>query len=47
MEFINGYKISDVEGIKKENLSLKDIDQKLIITFAEQIFHTGKWTNSI
>lgn len=41
-EFIdNACKISDIEGIKKMKLSLKDIDKKLFQTFSYQIFITG------
>ncbi|KAL7630789.1 UNVERIFIED_CONTAM: hypothetical protein RMT77_017219 [Armadillidium vulgare] len=40
-EYIDGVKISDVEGIKNLGLSLKDVDTKMIKAFAEQIFHTG------
>ncbi|XP_036331035.1 uncharacterized aarF domain-containing protein kinase 5 isoform X1 [Rhagoletis pomonella] len=41
MEWINGFKVSDVESIQRENLDLKDVDSKLFNMFAEQIFHTG------
>lgn len=37
----NACKISDLESIKKMNLSLKDIDRKLFEVFAQQIFSTG------
>ncbi|KAB7495386.1 putative aarF domain-containing protein kinase 5 [Armadillidium nasatum] len=40
-EYIDGVKVSDVEGIKNLGLSVKDIDTKMIKAFAEQIFHTG------
>lgn len=40
-EYIHGYKVSDVDGIKKAGLDLKDVDGKLVNAFAEQIFHTG------
>uniref|UniRef100_A0A3Q3XLQ1 ABC1 atypical kinase-like domain-containing protein n=1 Tax=Mola mola TaxID=94237 RepID=A0A3Q3XLQ1_MOLML len=40
-EFCNGCKINDVEEIKRQGLSLKDTADKLIRTFAEQIFYTG------
>lgn len=41
-EFIdNACKISDIEGIKKMKLSLKDIDKKLFETFSYQIFVKG------
>ncbi|XP_020815935.1 uncharacterized aarF domain-containing protein kinase 5 [Drosophila serrata] len=41
LEWIDGCKISDLETIAAQKLSLKDIDVKLFDTFAEQIFHTG------
>ncbi|KAH8379298.1 hypothetical protein KR009_004092, partial [Drosophila setifemur] len=41
LEWMDGCKISDLEAIKSQNLSLKDVDVKLFNTFAEQIFHTG------
>ncbi|KAG5676108.1 hypothetical protein PVAND_005962 [Polypedilum vanderplanki] len=37
----NACKISDIEGIKKMKLNLKDVDRKLFETFAYQIFCTG------
>ncbi|XP_039977290.1 uncharacterized aarF domain-containing protein kinase 5 isoform X2 [Xiphias gladius] len=40
-EFCSGCKINNVEGIKRQGLSLKDTADKLIRTFAEQIFYTG------
>ena len=40
-EFINGYKISDMESLKKEKINLADLDSKLFRTFGEQIFRTG------
>lgn len=41
-EFIdNACKISDIQGIKKMRLSLKEIDKKLFEMFAYQIFNTG------
>ncbi|KAK2830087.1 hypothetical protein Q5P01_018018 [Channa striata] len=40
-EFCNGCKINSVEEIKRQGLSLKDTADKLIRTFAEQIFYTG------
>ncbi|KAM6903160.1 putative aarF domain-containing protein kinase 5 isoform 1-T1 [Lycodopsis pacificus] len=40
-EFCDGCKINDVEEIKRQGLSLKDAADKLIRTFAEQIFYTG------
>ena len=41
MEFIDGFKISDVEGMKQAGIDIKDMDAKLVTMFAEQIFHTG------
>ena len=41
MEFIKGLNISDVDGMKKIGLDIKEVDRKLITLFAEQIFHTG------
>ena len=41
MEFIHGLPISDVEGMKKANINVKEVDEKLVKLFAEQIFHTG------
>ncbi|KAF0047586.1 hypothetical protein F2P81_001219 [Scophthalmus maximus] len=40
-EFCHGCKINNVEDIKRRGLSLKDTADKLIRTFAEQIFYTG------
>uniref|UniRef100_A0A8C7ZDK8 AarF domain containing kinase 5 n=1 Tax=Oryzias sinensis TaxID=183150 RepID=A0A8C7ZDK8_9TELE len=40
-EFCNGCKINNVEEIKRQGISLKDTADKLIRTFAEQIFYTG------
>ncbi|XP_029022243.1 uncharacterized aarF domain-containing protein kinase 5 isoform X2 [Betta splendens] len=40
-EFCSGCKINNVEEIKRQGLSLKDAADKLIQTFAEQIFYTG------
>lgn len=45
-EFIdNACKISDIDGIKKMKLSLKEIDKKLFELFSYQIFTTG-WVHS-
>lgn len=41
MEFIDGIKVSDTEKIKQANLSLKEIDGKLVEAMAFQIFHSG------
>ncbi|XP_008300864.1 putative aarF domain-containing protein kinase 5 isoform X2 [Stegastes partitus] len=40
-EFCSGCKINNVEEIKRQGLKLKDVADKLIRTFAEQIFYTG------
>ncbi|CAF1148871.1 unnamed protein product [Rotaria sp. Silwood1] len=40
-EFVEGITVDRTEELEKVNLSLKDIDQKLIHLFAEQIFRTG------
>lgn len=40
-EYIHGFKVSDVKGIKGTGLDLEDVDRKLVNAFAEQIFHTG------
>ncbi|OWF52119.1 uncharacterized aarF domain-containing protein kinase 5-like isoform X2 [Mizuhopecten yessoensis] len=40
-EFIEGCKISDSGAIKDMGLSLKDVDQKLVKCFSEQIFLSG------
>nr|KAF6276837.1 aarF domain containing kinase 5 [Pipistrellus kuhlii] len=40
-EFCEGCKVNDVETIKSMGLAVQDIAEKLIKTFAEQIFYTG------
>lgn len=40
-EWIDGIKITDVEGIKAQGLNISDVDKKLVTLMAEQIFHTG------
>uniref|UniRef100_A0A3B4BG31 ABC1 atypical kinase-like domain-containing protein n=1 Tax=Periophthalmus magnuspinnatus TaxID=409849 RepID=A0A3B4BG31_9GOBI len=40
-EFCDGCKVNNVEAIRRQGLSLKDTADKLIRTFAEQIFYTG------
>ncbi|KAI4905427.1 hypothetical protein NFI96_026317, partial [Prochilodus magdalenae] len=40
-EYCEGCKINNVDEIKRQGLSLKDTADKLIRTFAEQIFYTG------
>jgi aarF domain-containing kinase len=41
MEFIDGFKVSDVDKIKQANLSLKEIDTRIVEAMAFQIFHSG------
>ncbi|KAH8372437.1 hypothetical protein KR093_011597, partial [Drosophila rubida] len=41
MEWMDGCKLSDLNAIKKQNLSLADVDVKLYEMFAEQIFNNG------
>ncbi|XP_028356109.1 uncharacterized aarF domain-containing protein kinase 5 isoform X1 [Physeter macrocephalus] len=40
-EFCEGCKVNDVEAIKTMGLAVRDIAEKLIKVFAEQIFYTG------
>lgn len=40
-EWIDGYKITDLDSIKKDNFDIADIDKKLFKIFSEQIFNTG------
>jgi len=40
-EFLESVAINQMDEIKQMNLSLKDIDEKLVQTFAEQLFRTG------
>ncbi|XP_008329588.1 putative aarF domain-containing protein kinase 5 isoform X2 [Cynoglossus semilaevis] len=40
-EFCEGCKINNIEELKKQGLHFKDIADKMIRTFAEQIFYTG------
>ncbi|XP_055076611.2 uncharacterized aarF domain-containing protein kinase 5 isoform X1 [Misgurnus anguillicaudatus] len=40
-EFCEGCKVNNVEEIERQGLGLKDTADKLIRTFAEQIFYTG------
>ncbi|XP_075067582.1 putative aarF domain-containing protein kinase 5 isoform X2 [Mixophyes fleayi] len=40
-DYCEGCKVSSVEGIKKQGLELKDVAEKVIKVFAEQIFFTG------
>uniref|UniRef100_A0A023GFI0 ABC1 atypical kinase-like domain-containing protein n=1 Tax=Amblyomma triste TaxID=251400 RepID=A0A023GFI0_AMBTT len=41
MDFVDGVKISNVQGIKKLGLDIADVDRKMVSAFAEQLFHTG------
>ncbi|XP_036904779.1 uncharacterized aarF domain-containing protein kinase 5 isoform X2 [Sturnira hondurensis] len=40
-EFCEGCKVNDVEAIKSMGLAVRDVAEKLIQAFAEQIFYTG------
>ncbi|XP_034524687.1 uncharacterized aarF domain-containing protein kinase 5 isoform X5 [Ailuropoda melanoleuca] len=40
-EFCEGCKVNDMQAIKRMGLAVKDIAEKLIQAFAEQIFYTG------
>nr|DBA23930.1 TPA: hypothetical protein GDO54_011642 [Pyxicephalus adspersus] len=40
-DYCEGCKVSSVEGIKQQGLDLKDVAEKVIKVFAEQIFFTG------
>ncbi|XP_044149636.1 uncharacterized aarF domain-containing protein kinase 5 isoform X1 [Bufo gargarizans] len=40
-DYCEGCKVSSVEGIKEQGLELKDVAEKVIKVFAEQIFFTG------
>ncbi|XP_032465445.1 uncharacterized aarF domain-containing protein kinase 5 isoform X13 [Phocoena sinus] len=40
-EFCEGCKVNDVEAIKTMGLAVRDVAEKLIQAFAEQIFYTG------
>ncbi|KAF2364885.1 UbiB domain, partial [Trinorchestia longiramus] len=40
-EYIAGHRVSDVQAMLEDGLSMHDVDTKLINAFAEQIFHTG------
>ncbi|XP_029163824.1 uncharacterized aarF domain-containing protein kinase 5 [Nylanderia fulva] len=40
-EWIDGIKITDVEGLKAHGLNISDVDKKLVTLMGEQIFHTG------
>ena len=41
MEFIDGFKVSEVDKIKQANLSLKQVDTRVVEAMAFQIFHSG------
>jgi aarF domain-containing kinase len=41
MEYIDGFRVSDVDKIKKANLSLKQVDTRVVEAMAFQIFHSG------
>ncbi|CAL1686188.1 unnamed protein product [Lasius platythorax] len=40
-EWIDGVKVTDLEGIKAQGLNISDVDKKLVTLMGEQIFHTG------
>lgn len=40
-DYCEGCKVSSVDGIRKQGLELKDVAEKVIKVFAEQIFFTG------
>lgn len=40
-EWIDGYKISDLDKIEKDKFNIVDIDRMLFKIFSEQIFNTG------
>lgn len=41
MEYIDGYKINEIENLKKLGFSLVDINRKLFEAFGYQIFQSG------
>ncbi|XP_072013771.1 uncharacterized aarF domain-containing protein kinase 5-like [Amphiura filiformis] len=41
MEYIHGCKVDNVDGLKALGVKFSDVDEKMINTFGEQIFHTG------
>lgn len=41
LEWIDGIKIGDIDGLQTKKLNLKEVDKKLFQMFAEQIFNTG------
>ncbi|XP_037034895.1 uncharacterized aarF domain-containing protein kinase 5 [Bradysia coprophila] len=40
-EWIDGYKITDIESIRSDRFPIKEVDKKLFNIFAEQIFNSG------
>lgn len=38
---MDGYKITDMDQIRRDKFDLADIDRKLFEVFSEQIFNTG------
>lgn len=40
-EWIDGYKITDIESIRSDKFTIKEVDKKLFNLFAEQIFNSG------
>ncbi|XP_078282020.1 putative aarF domain-containing protein kinase 5 [Rhinoraja longicauda] len=40
-DYCEGCKVTDIEEIKQQGLTVKDVADKLVRTFAEQIFFTG------
>lgn len=40
-EYIDGYKINDIENLKSEGFSLADLNKKLFEAFGYQIFQSG------
>ncbi|GFS90385.1 uncharacterized aarF domain-containing protein kinase 5 [Nephila pilipes] len=40
-EFIDGVSMNDVKGIRAMGLDITEVGKKMVLTFAEQIFHTG------
>lgn len=40
-EWIDGYKITDIDALRSDNFAIKEIDRKLFNIFAEQIFNSG------
>ncbi len=40
-EFIDGIKISDLGSLSDAGLDVRDVDEKMVSAFAQQIFHSG------